>query len=70
VKSISNVTKQPIGDATSSADEDEEDADSDTAIRDDDEENKSVISAQSPRLNAASSAVKKKGEVVSLCICV
>jgi len=58
-KGISYVTKQCDGGATFSASEEEDESDE----ADEDGENKSVNSAQTPKLKA--SAVKKKREVVS-----
>ena len=71
MRGINYVTKQLNGDASSSADE-EQDDDADAAaqqddVLDEDGDNKSLTSPQSPKVKGAStsSAVKKKAEIVS-----
>jgi len=69
MRGINYVTKQLNGDATSSADEEQdEDADvEDDDMLDEDADNKSLNSPQSPNVKGAStsSTIKRKGDIVS-----
>jgi len=74
VRGINYVTKHLNGDATSSADEeqDEEGDVEDEEVIDEDDGNKSLNSPQSPAVKGTttSSTIKKRGETVSVtCMC-
>lgn len=74
MRGINYVTKQLNGDATSSADEEQdEDADvEDDDMLDEDADKQSLNSTQSPNVKGAStsSTIKRKAEIVSLHFCV